>query len=50
MIDAITIEREFGCGASEVASLVASHLGWNLWDETVDTGDCAPDREYARGG
>ena len=35
MVNAITIEREFGCGASEVASLVASRLGWNLWDERL---------------
>ena len=35
MIQAITIEREFGCGASEIASLVASRLGWNLWDEQL---------------
>ena len=35
MIQAITIEREFGCGASEIASLVASRLGWNLWDERL---------------
>jgi cytidylate kinase len=35
MIQAITIEREFGCGASEVASLVATHLGWTLWDERL---------------
>lgn len=35
MIRAITIEREFGCGASEIASLVASRLGWNLWDEKL---------------
>jgi cytidylate kinase len=32
MIRAITIEREFGCGGSQVASLVASRLGWHLWD------------------
>jgi cytidylate kinase len=32
MIRAITIEREFGCGGSEVARLVASRLGWRLWD------------------
>jgi len=32
MVHAITIEREFGCGASEIASLVASRLGWSLWD------------------
>jgi Cytidylate kinase-like family len=35
MIQAITIEREFGCGASEIAGLVASRLGWGLWDERI---------------
>ena len=35
MVQAITIEREFGCGASEIASLVASRLGWTLWDERL---------------
>jgi hypothetical protein len=35
MIRAITIEREFGCGAAEIASLVASRLGWSLWDERL---------------
>ena len=35
MIRAITIEREFGCGASEIASLVSSRLGWSLWDERL---------------
>lgn len=35
MIRAITIEREFGCGASEIAGLVASRLGWNLWDDRL---------------
>ena len=35
MIHAITIEREFGCGASEIAGLVASRLGWGLWDERL---------------
>ena len=35
MIQAVTIEREFGSGASEIASLVASRLGWNLWDERL---------------
>jgi cytidylate kinase len=35
MIHAITIEREFGCGASEIASLVAARLGWNVWDERL---------------
>jgi cytidylate kinase len=35
MVHAITIEREFGCGASEIATLVASRLGWSLWDERL---------------
>ena len=35
MVQAIIIEREFGCGASEIAGLVASRLGWNLWDERL---------------
>lgn len=35
MIHAITIEREFGCGASEIARSVASDLGWNLWDDRL---------------
>ena len=35
MVHAITIEREFGCGASEIASKLASRLGWSLWDERL---------------
>jgi hypothetical protein len=35
MIHAITIEREFACGGPEIASLVASRLGWSLWDERL---------------
>ena len=35
MVNVITIEREFGCGASEIAGLVASRLGWSLWDERL---------------
>jgi hypothetical protein len=35
MVHAITIEREFGCGASEIAGLVASRLGWTLWDHRL---------------
>jgi hypothetical protein len=35
MVNAITVEREFGCGASEIASLVAARLGWSLWDERL---------------
>jgi cytidylate kinase len=35
MVQAITIEREFGCGATEVAGLVTSRLGWSLWDDRL---------------
>jgi hypothetical protein len=35
MVHAVTIECEFGCGAPEIASLVASRLGWTLWDERL---------------
>ena len=35
MVQAITIEREFGCGASEIASLAAGRLGWSLWDQRL---------------
>ncbi len=35
MIRAVTIEREFGCGGSEIARLVAARLGWSLWDERL---------------
>jgi Cytidylate kinase-like family len=35
MVNGITIEREFGCGAPEIASLVANRLGWSLWDERL---------------
>lgn len=35
MIQAITIEREFGCGGSEIASLIAQRLGWKLWDDRL---------------
>jgi len=35
MIQAVTIEREFGCGGSDIASLLAQRLGWTLWDERL---------------
>jgi cytidylate kinase len=34
-IRAITIEREFGCGGSEIAARVAELLGWKLWDHEL---------------
>jgi len=35
MIQAITIEREFGCGGSEIAAKLAELLGWKLWDDEL---------------
>ena len=35
MIQAIAIEREFGCGGSEIAGLLAQRLGWKLWDHEL---------------
>jgi cytidylate kinase len=35
MIQAITIEREFGCGGSEIAAKLAELLGWKLWDHQL---------------
>jgi Cytidylate kinase-like family len=35
MVNVITIEREFGCGASDIANAVATRVGWNLWDERL---------------
>lgn len=35
MIRAITIEREFGCGGSEIAAKLAELLSWKLWDKEL---------------
>jgi hypothetical protein len=35
MIRAVTIEREFGCGGSEIAAKLAQLLGWKLWDHEL---------------
>ena len=35
MYRVITIEREYGCGAGEIAAQLASHLGWKLWDRDL---------------
>ena len=35
MIRAVTIEREFGCGGSEIARKLAELLGWKLWDREL---------------
>jgi Cytidylate kinase-like family len=35
MLQAIAIEREFGCGGSEIAAKLAELLGWKLWDHQL---------------
>jgi Cytidylate kinase-like family len=35
MIRIITIDREYGSGAHEIAQKVAVRLGWKLWDELL---------------
>jgi cytidylate kinase len=35
MIRVITIEREFGSGAAEIARKLAARLGWQLWDQSL---------------
>src|SRR6266496_5431693 len=32
MLRLVTIEREFGCGGASIASELANHLDWKLWD------------------
>src|SRR6478752_4994424 len=31
----ITIEREFGCGAQQIAEKLAARLNWKLWDQQL---------------
>jgi cytidylate kinase len=35
MIKIVTIEREYGSGGGEIAQLLATHLGWKLWDQLL---------------
>lgn len=35
MYRVITIEREYGCGAGQIARQLASKLGWKLWDQEL---------------
>ena len=35
MFRIITIEREYGCGAADIARQLASQLGWKLWDKEL---------------
>src|ERR1700747_698194 len=35
MIKIVTIEREYGSGGGETAQLLATQLGWKLWDQLL---------------
>src|SRR5579872_4277155 len=35
MVTIVTIEREYGSGGGEIAQLLASRLGWKLWDQQL---------------
>jgi len=35
MLKVLTIEREYGCGANEIAAQLAERLGWKLWDQLL---------------
>ena len=37
MISVITIDREYGSGASEIARKLGTRLDWNVWDERLTT-------------
>ena len=35
MIKILTIEREYGSGAADIARKLADRLGWKLWDQLL---------------
>ena len=37
MFKVLTIEREYGSGANEIAATIAERLGWKLWDQLLTT-------------
>jgi len=37
MIHVITIDREYGSGAGDIAAQLAKRLGWKLWDQLLTT-------------
>ncbi len=37
MIKVVTIEREYGSGANDIAQKVSERLGWKLWDQLLTT-------------
>jgi hypothetical protein len=53
MIKIVTIEREYGSGGGEIAQLLATKLGWKLWDqrlteEIARLANCSKDAVEAR--
>ena len=37
MIKVLTIEREYGSGANDIAQKISERLGWKLWDQLLTT-------------
>jgi cytidylate kinase len=37
MIKVLTIEREYGSGANDIATKISERLGWKLWDQLLTT-------------
>jgi cytidylate kinase len=37
MFKVLTIEREYGSGANEIAEKISERLGWKLWDQSLTT-------------
>jgi cytidylate kinase len=35
MIKVLTVDREYGSGAAEIAQKLADRLGWKLWDQSL---------------
>ena len=35
MYKIITVEREYGCGAGQIARQLSAQLGWKLWDQDL---------------
>src|ERR1700724_2057973 len=35
MMKIVTVEREYGSGGGEIAKLLATQLGWKLWDQLL---------------
>src|ERR1700681_944372 len=36
MIKVLTIDREYGSGAAEIAEKLAERLGWKVWDQALN--------------